>query len=129
MRFTSTGAGFALAACLMSALAGCGSASSPLSPTAVVADPATATSITYSHDVQPLLSSDCTRCHNTTTRNAGYEFTTLAGVLRAVSAGNARSPLVVATQPGGAMYSEWRGSAAQKAEVIRRWVVDFGAVQ
>jgi hypothetical protein len=33
------------------------------------------------------------------------------------------------TQPGGLMYSNFRGAAAAKAETIRRWVVDFKAVQ
>ncbi len=64
--------------------AACGGAS-PTSPSNVstyapAQDPAGATSLTYTKDIQPILAAD-------------------------------------------------RGSAAQKAETIKRWVVDFGAAQ
>lgn len=79
--------------------------------------------------MQPILAADCTVCHNASRRDGGYDFTTYAGVMRAVAAGSAASPLVRQTQPGGAMYSNFRGSAPAKSETIRRWVVDFKAVQ
>jgi hypothetical protein len=92
-------------------------------------DPATATSLTFTADVQPLLNNDCVPCHGGSRAENGYNFTTYAGVMRAVTAGSANSLLVNVTRPGGLMYSEWRGSAATKAETVRRWVVDFKAVQ
>jgi hypothetical protein len=92
-------------------------------------DPATATALTYTSDVQPILSADCTVCHNASRKDGGYDFTSYAGVMRAVTAGSAQSPLVRQTQPGGPMYANFRGAASAKAETIRRWVVDFKAVQ
>jgi cytochrome c553 len=92
-------------------------------------DPATATSLTFTADVQPILNNDCLTCHGNSRAENGYNFTTYAGVTRAVTAGSASSLLVRVTQPGGIMYQEFRGSAAAKAETIRRWVVDFKAAQ
>jgi len=45
-----------------------------------------------------------------------------------VTPGSASSVLVTVS-PGGLMYAQWRGSAAAKAETVRRWVVDFKAAQ
>jgi hypothetical protein len=92
-------------------------------------DPAAASSLTFTADVQPLLNNDCVPCHGGSRTENGYSFTSYAGVMRAVSAGSANSLLVRVSQPGGLMYSQWRGSAAAKAETIRRWVVDFKAAQ
>lgn len=92
-------------------------------------DPATATSLTFAADVQPLLNNDCVPCHGGASTESGYSLTSYAGVMRAASAGNANSLLIQVTRPGGLMYSQWRGSAAAKAETVRRWIVDFKAVQ
>ena len=115
------------------ATSGCGggsptapSQSPPVSP---VQDPASATSLTYTSDIQPILAADCVSCHGGSVKQSGYDFSTYAGVMRAVAAGNANSLLVRVTQPGGLMYGEFRGSAAPKAETFRRWVVDFNAAQ
>jgi len=73
---------------------GCGGSPTAADSTTTPApaqNPATATSLTFAADVQPLL--------------------------------------VVVSRPGGIMYSNWRGSAPDKAETIRRWVVDFKAAQ
>jgi hypothetical protein len=94
-----------------------------------VQDPATATSLTYSADVQPLLNNDCVRCHGGSSGNGGVNLTSYANVMRTLTPGSARSLLVTVSQPGGLMYPEWRGSASAKAETIRRWVVDFNAAQ
>ncbi len=107
---------------------------SPISPSnastyAPAQDPAAAASLTYTADIQPILAADCTACHSASRRDGGYDFTSYAGVLRAVIPGSAQSPLVRATQSNGAMYRNFRGSASQKAETIRRWVVEFGAAQ
>lgn len=92
-------------------------------------DPAAATSLTFSTDVQPLLNSDCVPCHGGSSTNAGVNLSSYAGVMRTVAPGNASSLLVRVSQPGGLMYSQWRGSASAKAETVRRWVVDFNATQ
>lgn len=115
-------------------LAACGGGGSnsltgPTTASISVPDPSTATSITYSTNIAPILQSDCTACHNSGTRSGGYDFTSYAGVLRAVTPGSSRSPLVVATQSGGVMYSMLRTSSAEKSATIRRWVVDFNAAQ
>jgi hypothetical protein len=54
---------------------------------------------------------------------------TYAQVMRAVTAGNARSALVVVTQRNASMYRYWSGDAASKAAKVRSWVVDNGAAQ
>lgn len=120
---------FALA---LAAACGGGGGSSPTGPTGAsisVPDPSTATSITYAANVQPILASDCTPCHNASVKNGGYDLSSYAGVMRAVTAGSANSVLVRATQPGGVMYSALRTSATEKSATIRRWVVDFNAAQ
>ena len=109
--------------------AACGGSPTQPDTAAPAQDPSTATSLAFSADVQPILNNDCVQCHGASRQEQGYNFSTYAGVMRAVSAGSANSPLVRVTQPGGAMYSEFRGSAAAKAETIRRWVVDFRAAQ
>ncbi len=94
-----------------------------------IPDPATATSLTYTSNVAPILQSDCVMCHNSSLRSAGYDLSSYSAVMRAVTPGNANSVLVRATQPGGVMYSLMGSSAANGAATIRRWVVDFNAAQ
>ena len=90
-------------------------------------DPAAATSLTFSADVQPLLNNDCVPCHGGSSTNGGVNLASYAGVMRTVTPGSPSSLLVIVSQPGGLMYSQWRGNAATKAETVRRWVVDFKA--
>jgi hypothetical protein len=90
-------------------------------------DPATAGSLTFAADVQPLLTNDCVPCHGGSQTQAGVNLTSYANVMRIVTPGSSGSVLVLVTQPGGLMYGNWRGSAAAKAETVRRWVVDFNA--
>lgn len=92
-------------------------------------DPATATTLTFTADVQPLLNNDCVPCHGGSNNASGVNLTSYANTMRTVSPGDARSVLVLVTQPGGLMYGNWRGSASAKAETVRRWVVDFKAAQ
>jgi hypothetical protein len=92
-------------------------------------DPATATSLTYSADVQPLLNNDCLPCHGGSNVSGGVSLSGYTNVMRTVTAGNPNSILILVSQPGGLMYANWRGSAAAKAETLRRWVVDFKAAQ
>ena len=107
---------------------GVGSPTGPDTP-APTQNPATATSLTFSADVQPILNNDCVSCHGGSRQEKGYDFRTYSGVMRAVTAGSASSILVRVTQSGGLMYPEFRGNASAKAETIRRWVVDFNAAQ
>ena len=79
------------------------------------------TSVAYVQDIKPILDADCARCHSS--------FSTYSGAMRYVQPGNADSPLVVVTQPGGAMYGNLRGDAAGKSALIRRWVVENGALE
>jgi hypothetical protein len=92
-------------------------------------DPATAASLTFTADVQPLINNDCVPCHGGSNNASGVNLTSYASVMRIVSPGDARSVLILVTQPGGLMYGNWRGSASAKAETVRRWVVDFKAAQ
>ena len=78
-------------------VASCGGASgSPTSPSAV-AITVTGTGVTtytYSANVRPILTADCTGCHNSSQHEGGYDFTTYAGVLRALTPGSEGSLLV-----------------------------------
>ena len=111
---------------------GCGgSATSPTAPSnsVTVSDPSTATSLTYSGNIAPILASDCTYCHNSSNRNGGVDLTSYSGVLRTLTPGNASSLLIQVTRPGGLMYANFRSTPAEKAETIRKWIVDFNAIQ
>jgi len=111
---------------------GCGgSASSPTAPSSsiTVSDPASATSLTYSANIAPILASDCTYCHNSSNRNGNVDLTSYTGVLRTLTPGNANSLLIQVTRPGGLMYSNFRSTPAEKAAAIRKWIVDFNATQ
>lgn len=104
----------------------------PTSPSTATAasssDPQTST-LTYVHDIQPILASDCVQCHGPSRRDAGVDLSTYANVMRFVAPGNTRSILVQVTQPGGLMYGLWRGSASQKATLVYDWVVYSNAAE
>jgi hypothetical protein len=80
-----------------------------------------AAAVAWDQDIQPILASDCVRCH-------GY-LSSYAGTLSVVSPGNPNSTLVTVTRAGGAMYSHLSGDRAAKAALIRAWVVDNNAAQ
>jgi len=110
---------------------GCGGTGSPTAPSnsITVSDPSTATSLTYSANIAPILASDCTFCHNSSTRNGSVDLSSYSGVLRTLTPGNANSLLIQVTRPGGLMYSNFRVTPSEKAETIRKWIVDFNAAQ
>jgi hypothetical protein len=117
-------------------VAGC-SGSTPTSPTSTTSSSGTSTgtsgtgvtTYTYTNDIRPILASDCTRCHNASQHEAGYDFTTYAGVLRALTPGNPQSILVQATSSRGVMYQELSGNRAAKAQIFYDWVVSSNAAQ
>ena len=123
---------FSIATVLLAAVgASCGgspTAADSVTTPGPTQDPAAATSLTFSADVQPLLNSDCVPCHGGSSTNGGVNLSSYASVMRTVTPGSASSVLVTVS-PGGLMYAQWRGSAAAKAETVRRWVVDFKAAQ
>ena len=110
---------------------GCGGGGSPTAPSnsITVSDPSTATSLSYSANIAPILASDCTFCHNSSTRNGSVDLSTYSGVLRTLTPGNANSLLIQVTRPGGLMYSNFRATPSEKAETIRKWIVEFNAAQ
>jgi len=129
MKHALLAAAFTFAAVLATACGGASSPAAPSSSSISVSDPSTATSLTYTQNVQPILASDCVTCHNTSNRNGGFDLSSYTGVLRALTPGSANSLLVRVTQPGGLMYSNLRTTATEKSATIRRWVVDFNAAQ
>jgi hypothetical protein len=50
-----------------------------------------------------------------------------AAVMRDVSPGNANSVLVTKTQSGGSMYRYFSVDRAGRADMVRRWVVNYQA--
>jgi hypothetical protein len=104
--------------------------SSPTSPSQV---PVTNTgqgirTYTYAQNIAPILT-DCLPCHGPLIQNATYNFSTYAGVLRALTPGSDQSPIVRMTQPNGPMYLNLSGDRFSKAGVIYDWVVNSGAAQ
>jgi hypothetical protein len=85
--------------------------------------------LSYSQDLKPIFDSDCVVCHGGGRPSAGYSMNTYASVMRDVAPGNANSRLVIWSQPGGSMYRFWTGNAAQKADMVRQWVVTYNAQQ
>lgn len=86
-------------------------------------------SLTYTHDIQPILSASCVLCHNAARANAGVDLSSYAGVMRVVTPGSANSLLILVTQPGGLMYPELVGNASQEAQTIQNWIVNDNAAQ
>jgi hypothetical protein len=92
------------------------------------AAPTAAAAVAYIPDLQPIFTTDCVPCHGGRSVAARYSMTSYAGVMAAVTPGNASSALVIVTQPGGLMYAFLSGDRASKAAMIRSWVMN-GAPQ
>jgi hypothetical protein len=112
----------------------CGDGPTPTSPSSLFviggsdpANPGGAATVGYTLDIKPLLDGDCVKCHGPSRREHGVDLSTFANVLRQVQPGDANSPLVRESRNGGSMYREWTGDRAAKADLVRRWVVEFQA--
>ena len=103
----------------------------PAAPTTASPAPTTPATITvaYEQDLKAIFQSDCVRCHSGSRPDGNYSMSSYALVMRAVTAGNSRSRLVVTTQRNASMYRYWSGNAATKAELVRSWVVDNAAAE
>ena len=119
-----TSAGTITSRVTVSSATASGSATTTVTVTAV-----TPPTVTYVNNVKAILDTRCTACHNGDGQNAppGLDFRTYAGV-SVVTSGGANSPLVLQTGPGGGMVLR-SGITPAEAEVIRQWVVVFGAPQ
>lgn len=121
------GLGFAIAA------AGCGDGpgGSVTAPTVTLgttpSDPGGAATIGYVQDTKLIFEADCVECHGPRRREHNVDLSTYQNVLRNLSPGNANSTLIRESGPRGPMYRYWRGDAAGKAELVRRWIVEFQA--
>lgn len=135
-------AGAVLAAACQYGSTSSGSPSTPTSPTPTSptptppTDPGTPTTpvptpvgLTYATDIAPIMNADCVRCHGPFVHAGGYNLSTYAGVMKAVTAGSASSMLVRVTQSNGIMYGALSGNRAQKAQTIYNWVVTWKAQQ
>jgi hypothetical protein len=99
---------------------------------AAPAPPGTAsgsTTLTYATDVQPILASDCVRCHGPSNHQADVDLSTYAAVRRILTPGDPSSLLIVATQPNGLMFNQFSGNRTAKATTIHDWIVSSGAAQ
>ena len=109
----------------------CGGTASPTSPSTVPTGSAGLgiTTYTFTNDVKSIVNSDCISCHGSSRQEAGYNFTTYQGVMRAVIVGSDQSALVRATGTRGAMYAELSGNRAQKSQILYDWVVNSHAAE
>jgi hypothetical protein len=101
----------------------------PSSGTSTSTSSGSGSTLTYTADIQPILSSDCVSCHGPATRAAGIDLSTYAGVMRTVTRGSANSLLILVTRSGGLMYSQFRGNRSQKAATISDWIIKANAAQ
>lgn len=100
-----------------------------LSPT-TIALPDPSQPLAYEPDMRRLFASDCQYCHGGYRVDDGYSMNTYDEVMTDARPGFAESGLIRITQPSGRMYLYWSGSDATrlaKAELVRRWIVNFNA--
>ena len=85
--------------------------------------------ITYVKDIAPIMQQNCVMCHSGPQPTAGRDFTTYQGVMTVVTPFDGNSRLIQMTKPGAPMHGFLSPDPAARAEIIRRWIVDFGAPQ
>jgi len=119
---------------LVVALAGCVAVqpatdtANPASPSLSTSTPTTSTApLAYTPDIVPIFVSDCVPCHTGSRPQGSYSMANYAAVMRDVSPGNAKSVLVTKTQSGGSMYRYFSVDRAGRADMVRRWVVNYQA--
>jgi hypothetical protein len=83
--------------------------------------PSPSLTVSYDQDIRPILDADCVRCHR--------DLSTYSGVMAYVQPGNSNSLLIAETRPGGGMNGYLSGDRNAKADLIRRWIVDYRAAQ
>jgi hypothetical protein len=96
-----------------------GSVSSSVTVT-VTAPPPPA--LTWSKDMQPIFTANCTRCHGGSSPTAGLTLETYAGTMKVVTAGDPNSKLIQMTKPGGQMYGFLSNGPVQ-SDLIFQWVM------
>ena len=103
-------------------------AANPTSPSLSSATPTSSTGpLAYTPDMAPIFASDCVPCHTGSRPLGNYSMATYAAVMRDVSPGNASSVLVTKTQSNGSMYRYFSINRAGRADMVKRWVVDYQA--
>lgn len=90
-------------------------------------NPGGSSTIGYVQDTKLLFDADCVECHGPRRREHNVDLSTYQNVLRTLTPGNANSTLIRESGPRGPMYGYWRGDAAAKADLVRRWIVEFQA--
>jgi hypothetical protein len=92
-------------------------------------NPKPVVALTYVKDIKPILDANCSRCHSGSSPTAGVDLTTYANVMRTVTPGSSTSLLVNVTRVGGKMHGYLTPDPVGRADMIRRWVVDFAAAE
>jgi len=72
---------------------------------------------------------NCVMCHGGPQPTAGRDFTTYQGVMTVVTPFDPNSRIIQMTRPGGPMHGFLNPDPVGRAEIIRSWIVDFGAPQ
>ncbi len=85
--------------------------------------------LAYVQDIKPILDADCASCHGAREREGGYSVASYADVLDGQRPGDAQSPLVVTSAPGGSMYRYFSGDATARAALVFRWMVVYDAAE
>jgi len=124
---------------IAAALSGCVTAqpasdtSNPVSPTGSTSAPAPTVPVgqplAYVQDMQAVFASDCVPCHAGSRPAGNYSMSSYANVMRDVTPGSAGSRLIVWTQPNGSMYRYFSLDRAGRADMVKRWIVDYKAAQ
>lgn len=91
--------------------------------------------ICYQTDIEPLIVSNCTQsgCHNSTDREAGYDFSSYAGILKAVEAGDYKKSslykvLVIPAGEKRMPQSPAEPFSDYQIALVARWIEE-GAIQ
>jgi mono/diheme cytochrome c family protein len=101
-------------------LAACGTAGTPAATTTAASNTATA-AVSFSHDIQPILSSNCVSCHGPTVTS----YSTLVGDANTggvVIAGDAANSLLLQMVASGQMPRGGPKLAPAQVQLIQDWI-------